>query len=440
VALALPRQLGAWSTAAVTVGIMIGSGIFRVPAVAAAATGEPMALLLVWVAGGLVAMCGALALAEVAALYPDAGGMYVYLREAYGPLTAFLFGWLYLIIMPTGAGAIALVFAEYLSRLIPLGPGTVRIVAAALIIVLGAAQYRSVRFGAAIQNASTVAKVVAILGMVAAAFVLGAPGGGAWGATTPPAPVSLSGFGLGVVAALWAYNGWQDVTCLSGEVRDPGRSLPRAIVGGTLMVVVIYLLVNLAYLRVLPIDAIARSPLVAADLAVRLVGPAGNAIIAALVCVSTFGALNAVIMAIPRVFWAMAADGLFFRSVGAVHPRYQTPHVAILALSGLALVYVTLQSFEWLVEAFVLASLPFWALSVASVIVLRRRRPDLPRAYRTPGYPIVPLLFVAAMLALVGNSFREHPETTGVSLGAIAAGIPLFYWWRRRRAIANTGG
>jgi len=140
------------------------------------------------------------------------------------------------------------------------------------------------------------------------------------------------------------------------------------------------------------------------------------------------------------VFWAMAADGLFFRSVGAVHPRYQTPHVAILALSGLALVYVTLQSFEWLVEAFVLASLPFWALSVASVIVLRRRRPDLPRAYRTPGYPVVPLLFVAAMLALVGNSFREHPETTGVSLGAIAAGIPLFYWWRRRGSSANTGG
>ena len=417
---------------------MIGSGIFRVPAVVAATAGEPTALLLVWVAGGLVAMCGALALAEVAALYPDAGGMYVYLREAYGPLTAFLFGWLYLIIMPTGAGAIALVFAEYLSRLIPLGPGTVRIAAVALIVLLAAAQYRSVKFGAAIQNASTVAKVAAILAMVAAAFVLGPPGAGAWGGTTPPAPVSLSGFGLGVVAALWAYNGWQDVTCLSGEVRDPGRSLPRAIVGGTLTVVVIYLLVNLAYLRVLSIDEIARSPLVAADLAVRLAGPVGTVLIAALVCVSTFGSLNAVIMATPRVFWAMAADGLFFRRVGAVHPRYQTPHVAILALSGLAIVYVTVQSFEWLVEAFVLASLPFWALSVASVIVLRRRRPDLPRTYRTPGYPVVPLLFVVAMLALVGNSLREHPETTGVSLGAIAAGIPLFYFWRRR-ADGNIG-
>ncbi|MEP6688909.1 MAG: amino acid permease, partial [Gemmatimonadales bacterium] len=426
----LPRRLGAWSTAAVTVGIMIGSGIFRVPAVAAGATGTPGTMLLVWVVGGLVAMCGALALAEVAALYPDAGGMYVYLREAFGPLTAFLFGWLYLVVMPAGAGAIALVFAEYLGRLVPLGPGQIRGVAVGLILVLAAAQYRSVRFGAAIQNASTIAKVLAILAMTAAAFLLAAPGTGAWSGEPSPLGSNWGGFGLGVVAVLWAYNGWQDVTCLSGEVRDPGRALPRAIVGGTLTVVAVYLLANAAYLRVLSIEEIARSPLVAADLAVRLVGPAGSALIAALVCVSTFGSLNAVIMAIPRVFWAMADDGLFFRSVAAVHPRYRTPHVAICALAGLSILYLALRSFEQLVEAFVLASLPFWALGVASVIVLRREQPELPRVYRTPGYPLVPLLFVAAMIALVVNSLWEHPETTATSLGAIAAGVPLYYGWR----------
>ncbi len=409
---------------------MIGSGIFRVPAVAAAATGSPAALLLVWVVGGLVAMCGALTLAEAAALFPDAGGMYVYLREAFGPLTAFLFGWLYLVIMPAGAGAIALVFAEYLGRLIPLGPGQVRIAATVLILLLAAAQYRSVRFGAAIQNASTVAKVVAILAMTAAAFLLGAPAAGAWSADFTATTTTASGFGLGVVAVLWAYNGWQDVTCLSGEVKDPARALPRAIVGGTLAVVVIYLLANLAYLRVLSIGEIARSPLVASDLMVRLVGPPGSALIAALVCVSTFGALNAVIMAIPRVFWAMADDGLFFRTVAAVHPRYRTPHMAIVALAGLAVVYLMLQSFEQLIEAFVLASLPFWALGVASVIVLRRQRPDLVRAYRTPGYPLVPLLFVGAMIALTGNSLWEHPETAGAAFGAIGAGVPLYYLWR----------
>ena len=432
----LPRRLGGWSTMAVTIGIMIGSGIFRVPAAAAGQTGSAGTMLAAWVVGGIVALCGALALAEVAALYPRAGGIYVYLREAYGPLTAFLFGWLYLVIIPTGAGAIALVFAEYLGRLVPLTPEGVRGVATALIVVLATAQYRSVRFGAAIQNVSTVAKVAAILAMTGAAFVLGESGGGAFAAGAPAHPATLGGFGLGVVTVLWAYNGWQDVTCLSGEVRDPGRALPRAIVGGTLVVVAVYLAANAAYLRVLPIDVMAASPLVASDVMVRLVGPVGSSLIAALVCVSTFGALNAVLMAIPRVFWAMADDGLFFRAVAAVHPRYRTPHVAILAMAVLAILYMTFHTFEQLIEAFILASLPFWALSVASVIVLRRRHPALPRPYRTPGYPVVPLVFVTVMFALVANSLREHPEVTATSIGAVLAGVPLYYGWRylgRRR-------
>lgn len=437
----LPRRLGAWSTGAVTVGIMIGSGIFRVPATAAAQTGTAEAMLLVWVVGGIVAMCGALALAEVAALFPNAGGMYVYLREAYGPLTAFLFGWLYLVIIPAGAGAIALVFAEYLGRLVSLTPSQVRLTAAATIVLLAAAQYRSVRFGAAIQNVSTGAKILAILALTFAAFLLGGRSAGAWGGGGAPLhPATWSGFGLGLVTVLWAYNGWQDVTCLSGEVIDPGRALPRALVGGTLTVVAIYLMVNAAYLRVLPLDVMARSPLVASDTAVRLIGPLGSNLAAALVCVSTFGALNAVLMAIPRVFWAMADDGLFFRTVAAVHPRYRTPHMAVSAMAVLSILYLFFHTFEQLIEAFILASLPFWGLSVASVLVLRRTRPDLPRAYRTPGYPAVPLLFVLAMAALVVNSLYQHPEATATAIGAVAAGVPLYYAWRffgRRRPQAD---
>jgi amino acid transporter len=275
-----------------------------------------------------------------------------------------------------------------------------------------------------------VAKVAAILALTAAAFLLGAPGDGAWAADASAHPTTWGGFGLAVVTVLWAYNGWQDVTCLSGEVRDPGRSLPRAIVGGTLAVVAIYLAANAAYLRVLPLDAIAASPLVAADVAVRLVGPVGSALVAALVCISTFGALNAVLMTIPRVFWAMADDGLFFRVVAAVHPRYRTPHMAIVAMASLAVVYLFVRSFEQLIEGFILASLPFWGLAVASVFVLRRTRPDLPRIYRTPGYPVVPLLFIVAMIALVANSLREHPEATAATIGAVAAGVPLYYGWR----------
>jgi amino acid transporter len=434
----LPRRLGVWSTAAVTVGIMIGSGVFRVPAAAAAQAGTPGAMLLVWVVGALVALCGALALAEVAALFPRAGGIYVYLREAYGPLTAFLFGWVYLIIVPTGAGAIALVFAEYLSRLVPLSSAQVRLVAAGLIVLLGAAQYRSVRFGAAIQNVSTAAKVLAIVALILAAFILGGTGS-AWAPGAPLHPATWRGFGLGLVTVLWAYNGWQDVTCLSGEVRDPRRALPRALVGGTFTVALIYLLLNAAYLHVLPLTEMAASPLVAADVAVRLVGPAGSALVAALVCVSTFGALNAVMMAIPRVFWAMADDGLFFRFVAAVHPRYRTPHMAVTAMAVLGVVYLALQSFEQLIEAFILASLPFWGLSVASVFVFRRRRPDGPRVYRTPGYPLVPFLFVTAMAMLLVNSLYAHPEATVTTLCAVLAGVPLYYWWRSRGRQTTAG-
>jgi APA family basic amino acid/polyamine antiporter len=410
----LPRRLGPWSTGAVTVGIMIGSGVFRVPAAAAAQSGSAGAMLLAWVVGGLVALAGALALAEVAALFPRAGGMYVYLREAYGPLVAFLFGWVYLIVIPTGAGAIALVFAEYLGRLLPPAAGHVRLVAGGLIIALAAAQYRSVRFGAAIQNVSTAAKIAAILALAGAAFALGPPGG-AWSAHETLHPFTWGGFGLAMVTVLWAYNGWQDVTCLSGEVIEPQRALPRALVGGTAVVVATYLILNAAYLKVLSLGQ-----------------QAGSSLVAALVCLSTFGSLNAVIMAIPRVFWAMAADGLFFRSVAAVHPRFRTPHVAISAMAALSVLYLALQSFEQLIEAFILASLPFWGLSVAAVLVLRRTRPELPRPYRTPGYPMVPLFFVAAMAALLLNAFRQHPPATLTSLGAVAAGVPLYYLWRPR--------
>jgi APA family basic amino acid/polyamine antiporter len=425
----LPRQLGVWSAAAVCVGSMIGSGIFRVPSTAAADTGTATAMMLTWVVGGLVAVSGALTLAEAAALFPRAGGLYVYLREAYGPLPAFLFGWLILIISPASTAAVAIAFGEYLGRLVSLTAGQGRLVAVLAILALATSNYRSIRYGAAIQNVLTSAKVLGIAVLTIAAFALPA--------TTPIAAPSRpmlplgtwGGFGLGLVAVLFAYNGWQDATAIAGEVRDPGRSLPRALIGGTLAVTGVYLAANAAYLHVLPMAQIAASPLVAADVAVRLVGRIGSALISVLVCVSTFGTVNVAMMVYPRVVFAMAEDRLFFRRMAAVHPRYATPHAAIALTAAFAVAYVTLRSFEQLIEIFILGSLPFWALAVAAVLVLRRRRPDLPRSYRTPGYPLVPLLFLLAMVALIGNSLREHPGSAGITLGAILAGIPVYYWW-----------
>jgi len=428
----LARQLGVWSAIAIVVGSMIGSGIFRVPSATAAQVGTPGGMMLVWVAGGLVALCGALTIAELAALYPRAGGIYVYLNEAYGPLPAFLVGWLFLVIAPASIGAVALVFAEYLGRLFPVLRDQTRLTAAAAVMLVAAWNYRSLRFGAAVQNLSSASKVLAILGLTAAAFLSGHTGEGAWLGLSELAPESWAGFGLGLVTVLWAYNGWQDATYVGGEVRDPGRNLPRALTIGTLIVTGVYLAVNAAYLAVLPMDAIARSPLVAADVAVRLFGEIGNALIAALVCVSTFGTMNGGTMCYPRIFYAMAEDRLFFRGIAAVHPRYGTPHAAIALTAALAICFLWVRTFEQLIEIFILGVLPFWALGAAAVIVLRRRRPDVRRPYRTPGYPFVPILFIVATAGLLLNSLFQRPGPTVASFAAILAGIPIYYLWRRR--------
>jgi amino acid transporter len=428
---ALPRQLGLWSAVAIVMGNMIGSGIFRVPATVAEHSGTQTVVMLTWVAGGLVAVCGALALAEVAALYPRAGGMYAYIYEAFGPLLAFLFGWTLLLVAPLGLASLALVFAEYFGRLVPLTPTGTRVLAAAALLLVTTWNYRSVRYGAMVQNLSTSTKVIAILALAGAAFLFPAAI-----SSEPASPATVSswgGFGLAMVAVLWAYNGWQELTYIGGEIRDPGRTLPRALIYGTVGVMAVYLAANAAYLRVLPMHVIAESPLVAADVAVRLVGSVGTALIAALVCVSTFGTLNGITLVQPRVFYAMANDGLFFRRIGSVHPRYQTPHAAIVLISGLALLFLTLSTFERLIEAFILGLLPFWGLAVASVMVLRRKHPDLVRPYRTPGYPVVPILFVLSTVALIGNSLVERPGSTALSIAAILAGVPLYFLWTRQR-------
>ena len=428
----LARELGVWSAIAIVVGSMIGSGIFRVPSATAAQVGTPGAMMLVWVAGGIVALCGALTVAELAALYPRAGGIYVYLNQAYGPLPAFLVGWLFLVLAPASIGAVALVFAEYLGRLFPILHDQTRLVATAAVVLVAAWNYRSVRFGAAVQNLSSASKVIAILGLTAAAFLSGHTGEGAWLGVSGLAPKSWTGFGLGLVTVLWAYNGWQDATYVGGEVRDPGRNLPRALIFGTLIVTTVYLAVNAAYLAVLPMDAVARSPLVAADVAVRLFGGIGKALIAALVCVSTFGTMNGGTMCYPRIFYAMAEDRLFFRVIAAVHPRYGTPHAAVALTAALAIGFLWVRTFEQLIEIFILGILPFWALVAAAVIVLRHRRPEVPRPYHTPGYPFVPILFIASTVGLLLNSLYQRPGPTLASFAAILAGVPIYWLWRRR--------
>jgi amino acid transporter len=424
----LPRRLGFWTAIAVVIGDVIGSGIFRVPSAVATEVGSVTGIMVVWVLGGVITLCGALSLAELAAAMPRAGGVFVYLRETFGPGVAFLFGWTILLAEPAATAAIALVFAEYLGRLVPLTPVGIRLVAAALIIGVAAAGYRSVRGAGAIQGVATAAKLAAILALVASAFLLGDGNAGAFGDGAASTATSLrwSGVGLGLVAALWAYTAWHDLTFLAGEVRDPARTIPRALVTGIGAVVLIYVAANAAYLYVLPFDTLRSSPLVASDTMVRLLGRAGAAAVAVMVMISTLGALNGSVLANPRVFYAMATEGLLFRPLGRVHPRFGTPHVAIAVYALLAQVFVWSRTFEQLIVSFVLGTWPWLALAVAAVMVLRRRRPDLVRPYRTPGYPLVPLVFITGTLAVVGAALVEHPLTTLAGIGLTLLGIPLY--------------
>ncbi|HET9986565.1 MAG TPA: amino acid permease [Longimicrobiales bacterium] len=431
----LPRRLGTWSAAAVVVGMIIGSGIFRVPATAAAEVGAVGAMLALWVLGGAIASSGSLAVAELAAMFPRAGGIFVYLRETYGPLPAFLFGWTdFLIVRPGTSAAVALIFTAYLGHFVPLAPGTQRVIGAALIVLFSAANYRSVRGAALVQNASSAAKLVALLGLALAILLFGRPQEGAFAGPISFAPATWGGFGVALIAVMWAYDGWADVASLTGEVRDPGRALPRGIMLGMAGVIAAYLAANVAYLWVLPARAMAGSELVAADAATRALGDVGGALISALVMLSTVGTLNANVMTGPRFVWAMADEDLFFRRLAAVHPRFRTPHVAIAVSCLLALVYISSQTFEQLTNAIVLGEWPFYALAVAAVAILRRRLPDHPRPYRSPASPWLPAAFVAGSLALLLNSLVETPALTLVSFAVILSGLPVYAVWRSRAA------
>jgi amino acid transporter len=412
---------------------VIGSGIFRVPGAVAAEVGSVAGVAAVWILGGVISLCGALSLAELAAAMPRSGGVFVYLQEIYGDLVAFLFGWTMLIIGPASVGALAIVFAEYSTTFVPLSPIMVRALASAVVIGVSAATYVSVRGVGGFVTAAAAGKTGALLMLVIGAFVLGDAGAGTFGAAPVAGmPTQWGGVGFALVSALWAYNGFNDMVSISGEVRNPGHALPRALLWGMAIVVVIYLSANAAYLYVLPFEQLRQSPMVAADAMQRVIGPIGSRAVAAMVMLSTFGAVLGVALVIPRVFFAMANAGLLFAPLGRVHPRFRTPHVAVLTHATIAVSALWWRSFEQLTAAFVLGIWPFLALATAGVLILRRRRPAMPRPYLTPGYPVVPLIFVVATVWVVGSALAAQPWTTMAGIGLTLIGVPV-YWLRTRR-------
>lgn len=432
----LPRNLGLWSAAAVLVGTTIGSGIFRVPSEVARDLGAAGPMLLVWVLGGLVTLTGALSIAEMAAAFPRSGGIFAYILESEGRFWAFLYGWSELTVIRASAiGGISAIFAKYLGQFITLNSQQERYVAAVTIVVIAFLNYIGLSYASLLMNITTILKYGALLGLGLFAFTAGTH-------AAPSAPsavgVTASAIFTALVPVMWTYDGWSNLSFIGGEVKDPGRNMPRALIIGTSAIVLIYLIVNAAYLYLLPVSAIASAERVAATAAqqIPMFGSAGAAIIAGIVMVSCFGSVNGSLMTGPRVFFAMSDRGLLFPLVARVSPRFQTPSVAIWLAAALAVTYVLQNSFAQLADRFVLGTWPFYALAVAGVFILRRKRPDLARPYRTFGYPVTPALFLLASVAMMANAIYTNPKDNGVTFGIILAGIPVYgLWqlWQRRR-------
>jgi APA family basic amino acid/polyamine antiporter len=429
----LPRAIGYLGSTSIVVGTIIGSGIFLIPHNVAMHVGGLGSLFAVWVVGGLLSLAGALSLAELGAALPEAGGVYVYLREAYGKSFAFLYGWGMLVVIHSGSVAtLAVAFGIYSGTFLPLTPLESKLAASAVVAVLTAVNVLGVRPGSAVQTLFTFAKLAGLAIIVASAVLARGVQPLAASMALPTPCTTVSSFGVALIGVLWAYEGWHMLSFTAGEVRNPARVLPRSFFLGTLLVVLAYLSANLAYLRVLPLPALAQHERVAATAMEILVGPRGTLFVSALILCSIFGALNGTILTGPRAYFAMARDGVFFSSVGRVHPRFKTPALAVLVQGVLSIVLAVSGTYEQLFTYVIFSAWIFYGAAVVAVLVLRRQRPNLERPYRICGSPIVPIVFALAALGIVVNTLLTKPRESGVGLGIILLGLPIYFAWRRK--------
>jgi len=441
----LSRRLGLWSAVAVAVGSTIGSGIFRTPAAVAQRIDDVPLFLLAWVIGAIVVLCGALTYSELSAALPRSGGVYTFIRDGFGPLPAFLFGWAEVwIIRPGAFGAIGITASAYTLRTLGADPAAValaigpvdiraeQLLGAGYIILVTAVNYYGIHRGALLQNISTVFKVGALAALVLAGFLFGHAGSPPGGMLAQHAHVGLSPFLLAMVGILWAYDGWGDLAFVGGEVRDPQRTLPRALFLGTAIVVVLYLAANLVYLYLIPMASLKGAELVAADVAQRVIGPAGVVAVSGAIAVSTFGTLNGSMMTAPRIFFAMAEQGDFPKWIARVDPRTSAPTGAVLLMGVMGVIFILIRRFGQLADQFIIGIWPFYALAVAALFVRRRRAvPQPAQSYRTPGYPVVPLVFLVAAVFLLGNYLVSETRLFALDIAVILSGIPAYYIWQR---------
>jgi APA family basic amino acid/polyamine antiporter len=449
----LIRALGLGSVILFVLGSVIGSGIFLTTGTMAAALPSPTLILAAWLAGGVIALTGGLTYAEMGAMYPKSGGVYVYLREAFGPVTAFLYGWAALLIFFSGGiAAVAVGFADYVSYFVPalstsrilwsigtpIGTWSVsaaQIVAVMAIVMLAAINYVGVRTGNLVNIVLTIAKIAGLAALPILALVA-SHNTPAWVPIVPPVPRPAAAFGVAMIAVLWTNDAWYCVTWIAGEMRQPQRDLPRALVSGIALLTLIYVVVNVAYLYTLPISELQGVSRVAERAATVLVGSGGASFVALTVIVSTFGCNAAAILAGSRLLFAMARDGVFLPAAAKVHPRFRTPHVAIVALSAWAALLALSGSYEQLFTYVAFASILLHMIGAIGLFRLRRIQPNHPRPYRVWGYPIVPALFIAASVAFVLNTLVERPMQSIAGLGFLAIGVPVYWLTKRSKQVS----
>lgn len=454
----LLRKLNLLDTTFLVIGAIVGSGIFMTTGFIAENLASPWMILVVWIIGGFIALSGALAFAELGAMFPRAGGQYVYLREAYGPMAGFLYGWgFFWVIECGGIAALAVGFGEYFGYFFPtlstqsfllqwniagwhysLSAG--QLVAVASILILSAVNYFGIKSGIVVQNIFTFLRIASIAVLV----ILGLAVGKKAGATTLPLLFSGgSGFnfkliGLALIAVLWTYDGWYSVNCTAEEIKQPEKNLPLGLILGTLTVTLIYLLMNIIYVLALPVDLMKGIARIGELASTQLFGPTATFFVSAMIMVSIFGCLSATVIYGPRVYFAMAEDRSFFQSMTHIHPRYHVPSKAIIWQAVWSSLLCLTGTYKDLFEYVVFSLVIFFAATGLAVIVLRFKRPDAPRPYRAWGYPVLPLLFVLINLAVFVNTIWAQPRQSAVGLVILLVGIPAFLYWRSKSPVPPT--
>ena len=430
----LARVLTLLDATMINAGGIIGSGIFMVPATIALLTGSTSLILAVWVFGGLISLFGALSVAELGAAMPQAGGQFVYLNEAYGPVWGYLYGWSCVAVINTASiAAVGVAFSEYLSFFFPLSTMGIKSVAILSVILLTIINILDVKSGARAQNVFTLLKIGAIFGIISLGLVMD---GGSAENIQPfypdrPLPALVGPLGLAMVSVLWTYDGWIFITYVAGEVKNPGRNIPLSLVFCMLIVISIYLLINFVFTYTLGIGAMGTSTLVASDSAFIFLGEKGAVLVSIIILISLLGANNGFILTSARINYAMARNRLFFQQAAKVHPKFKSPANALIIQAVWACALTFSGTYNQLITYIIFASWIFYAMSCAAVIILRKKRPEMKRPYKTPGYPYIPIIFILFAVFLTFNTILEAPRDAAVGAGIILAGLPLYFYWKK---------